>query len=106
MKEFKMGYLDENGNLVEIPENIKKHIEAREEHWFDKMKEIDKKCGVLLDQLATTEKALELACEAIDCDVCPLDETICASVLVTEDGCRKAIAKCYLEEAKEMMKSE
>ena len=60
----------------------------------------------LKQQLSLTEKALELACEDVECDVCPLDETICASVLGTEDGCAKAIAKCYLEEAKEMMKSE
>ena len=57
-------------------------------------------------EIKTLNKALELACEDVDCDVCPLDETICASVLGTEDGCAKAIAKCYLEEAKEMMKSE
>ena len=60
----------------------------------------------LKQQLSLTEKALELACEDVECDVCPLDETICSSVLGTEDGCAKAIAKCYLEEAKEMMKSE
>lgn len=57
-------------------------------------------------QVEILEKALELACEDVECDVCPLDETICACVLGTEDGCSKAIAKCYLEEAKEMMKSE
>lgn len=65
-----------------------------------------KKFKELKQQLSLTEKALELACEDVGCDVCPLDETICASILGTENGCRKAIAKYYLEEAKEMMKSE
>lgn len=60
-----------------------------------------KKFQELKEKLSLTEKALELACEAVDCDVCPLYETIC-----TEGGCSKALAKCYLEEAKEMMQSE
>ena len=60
-----MGFMDENGNLVEIPENIQKHIEAREEFWANKIKDIDSKCGIVLERLALTEKALELACETI-----------------------------------------
>ena len=60
-----MGFMDENGNLVEIPENIQKHIEAREEFWANKIKDIDSKCGIVLERLALTEKALELACETL-----------------------------------------
>ena len=107
-KEIKlhMGFMDENGDLVEIPENIQKHIEAREKYWFNKIKEIDAKCGVLLQQLALTEKALELACEYIDCDDCPLSAKNCDSWIGVADGCAKAISKNCLERAKEMMKSE
>jgi hypothetical protein len=67
-KEIKLhkGFMDENGNLVEIPENIQKHIEAREEFWVDKIKDIDSKCGIVLKRLAITEKALELACEELN----------------------------------------
>lgn len=84
-KEIKlhMGFMDENGNLVEIPENIQKHIEAREEFWVDKIKDIDSKCGIVLERLALTEKALELACRYGCFDIDSL-----------------------LREAKEMMKSE
>ena len=61
-----MYILDENGNLVEIPENIKKHIEAREKFWVEKIKDIDKKCGILLEKLSLIEKALELAVAELD----------------------------------------
>ena len=66
-KEIKlhMGFMDENGNLVEIPENIQKHIEAREKFWANKIKDIDSKCGIVLERLALTEKALKLACDKI-----------------------------------------
>lgn len=57
-------------------------------------------------QLALTEKALELACEYIDCDDCPLSAKNCDSYVGEIDGCAKAISKCCLERAKEMMKSE
>ena len=81
MKEIKlhMGFMDENGNLVEIPENIQKHIEAREEFWANKIKAIDSKCGIVLERLALAEKVLELA-----------------NVNVAE----------YLEQAKEILKNE
>lgn len=67
-KEIKlhMGFMDENGNLVEIPENIQKHIEAREEFWANKIKDIDSKCGIVLERLKLTEKALELAVSQLD----------------------------------------
>jgi hypothetical protein len=67
-KEIKlhMGFMDENGNLVEIPENIQKHIEVREEFWANKIKDIDSKCGIVLERLALTEKALELAVSQLD----------------------------------------
>lgn len=66
--KLKMSILDENGKLVEIPENIQKHIEAREKFWVDKIKDIDSKCGIVLERLALTKKALELACEKIDAE--------------------------------------
>lgn len=37
-----MYFMDEDGNLVEIPENIQKHIKAREEFWANKIKDIFK----------------------------------------------------------------
>ena len=46
-----MGFLDENGCMVEIPGNIQKFIDAREEYWFNKMKDIDNACGKLLKKL-------------------------------------------------------
>ena len=55
--DIKTAYLDENGKLIELSKDIEKIINEREKHWFDKMKEIDKKCGVLLAQLALTEKS-------------------------------------------------
>ena len=55
-----------------------------------------KKFEELKDKLALTEKALELACEDMECNCCPLDVTICDSWRGVEDGCVKAIAKCYL----------
>lgn len=109
MKGFKMGFLDENGNMVEMSEDIEKIINEREKHWFDKMKDIDKKCGILLDQLALTEKALELACkeysklycwhycsydkenEGFVCDCC-------------ENGDYKFFKDNFLVTSKEMMK--
>ena len=56
----------------------------------------------LKEKLALTEKALELACEDMGCEECPLNDVMCDG---WGDGC-KAIAKYYLEEAKEIMKSE
>ena len=52
-KEIKlhMGFLDENGCMIEIPDNIQKLIDAREEYWFNKMKDIDNACGKLLEKL-------------------------------------------------------
>ena len=46
-----MGFMDEDGNLVEIPENIQKHIEAIEEFWVDKIKDIDNKLKLHFENL-------------------------------------------------------
>ena len=53
-----MGFIDENGKLVKIPENIRKHIEAREEFWADKIKDIDIKCGIVLKRLELTNREI------------------------------------------------
>ena len=63
---FNYGFIDENGKYIDIPKNIQEHIEEREKYWFKKMKEIDDKCGILLEKLALTEKALELACKELN----------------------------------------
>lgn len=60
----------------------------------------------LQDKVETLEKALELACEYIDCDDCPLSAKNCDSWIGVADGCAKAISKNCLERAKEMMRSE
>lgn len=83
----------------------KEQIVEMKEHQ-EAMQVADQRIKELQDQLALTEKALELACEDMDCEDCPLNETICDSWRGVEDGCAKAIAKCYLKEAKEMMESE
>ena len=40
--KLKMGVLDENGKLVEVPDCIQKHINEIERNWFEKMKKLDK----------------------------------------------------------------
>lgn len=111
-KEIKlhMGFMDENGNLVEIPENIQKHIEAREEFWVDKIKDIDSKCGLVLERLALTEKALELACEKLKKLYCSDCGRLCDDRCVTEEDLKEECKlyykcwnkECILEQAKEM----
>ena len=46
---FNYGFIDENGKYIDIPKNIQEHKEDREKYWFEKMKEIDDKCGILLE---------------------------------------------------------
>ena len=118
-KEIKlhMGFTDENGNLVKIPENIQKHIEEREDFWIDKIKDIDSKCGIVLERLELTEKALELACEWIN-DIQEMDSDcpIYADCFRVEKDCDNwdcGICDCskfaidhFKTKAKEMMKSE
>ena len=53
-----IGFIDENGKIVKIPEKIRKHIEAREEFWADKIKDIDIKCGIVLKRLELTNREI------------------------------------------------
>ena len=109
-KEIKlhMGFTDENGNLVKIPENIQKHIEEREEFWVDKIKDIDSKCGIVLERLELTEKALELACERVKYFEEMQDREMGFSEFFGYDSDYdlKAIIEQYKEQARETMKSE
>lgn len=106
--KLKMSVLDENGKLVEIPENIQKHIEAREEFWVNKIKAIDSKCGIVLERLELTEKALELACERVKYFEEMQDKEMGFSEFFGYDSNYdlQAIIEQYKEYAKEMLKDE
>ena len=69
---------------------------------------LQKREKILEQQLALTEKALELACERIncateDCRLCPLDNK-CKGLLYEDT--KKLYFDYFKEQAKEMMKSE
>lgn len=105
MEGFKMGFMNSEGKIEEIPKEYQEIIEHREQLWIDRFKEIEDKCGVVLDQLALTEKAFELACLSLrgKCDYCKYkDNEICPS----DHHCSNLVMEYFLEQAKEMMKSE
>lgn len=61
-KEIKLhlGLINEDNKLEELPENIKNLLGKIDKSWFDRMKDIDKKMGILLKQLEQYKKDNEL----------------------------------------------
>lgn len=90
MKEMKFHsvFLDENLNMVEIPENIQKIIERQERRYVEKLEELNAKVGVFLKHLSVIEKALELACDEIL-------GFYCSDYCGTEKDCQKCSHKSF-----------
>lgn len=106
--------MNSEGKVEEIPQEYQEIIEHRDQLWIDKIKEIEDKCGVILDRLALTEKALELACEILRdfTGNCPYDQFNLDMPNDCDEQCEEQMKRFFcwdkylVNRAKEMMKSE